>query len=86
MPALFGSESFLLFLPENIKIGVHRTIILPFAFYGCKTWFITSRREHRLQIFEGAERIFQLTRKESGKNFMMKRLMICVFHQILWRL
>jgi hypothetical protein len=29
-----------------------RTIILPVVLYGCETWFLTSREEHRLRVFE----------------------------------
>jgi hypothetical protein len=31
---------------------MYRTIILPFVLYGCGTWFLTLREEHRLRIFE----------------------------------
>jgi hypothetical protein len=37
-------------LSKNIKI--YRTIILPVVFYGCKTWLLTFREEHRLRVFE----------------------------------
>jgi hypothetical protein len=28
------------------------TIILLLVFYGCETWFLTLREEHRLRVFE----------------------------------
>jgi hypothetical protein len=28
------------------------TIILPVILYGCETWFLTLREEHRLGVFE----------------------------------
>ena len=28
------------------------TIILPVVFYGCETWPLTLREEHRLRVFE----------------------------------
>jgi hypothetical protein len=31
---------------------MHRTIILPVVLYGCETWSLTLREEHRLRIFE----------------------------------
>jgi hypothetical protein len=37
---------------KNIKIKIHRTIILPVVFYGCETWSVTLRVEHRLRVFE----------------------------------
>jgi hypothetical protein len=38
-------------LLKNIKIIIYRTIILPVALYGCETWFLTLREEHRLSVF-----------------------------------
>ena len=35
----------------NIKITAYRTIILPVVSYGCETWSLTSREEHRLRVF-----------------------------------
>ena len=29
-----------------------RTIILPIVLYGCETWSLTLRKEHRLRVFE----------------------------------
>jgi len=39
-------------LSRNIKIKIYRTIILPRAFYGCKTWSLTLREERKLRVFE----------------------------------
>ena len=39
-------------LSKNLKILIHRTIILPIVLYGCATWLLTLREEHRLQVFE----------------------------------
>jgi hypothetical protein len=30
----------------------YKTIILPVVLYGCKTWSLTLREEHRLRVFE----------------------------------
>jgi hypothetical protein len=30
----------------------HRSIILPVVLYGCETWSVTLREEHRLRVFE----------------------------------
>ena len=38
-------------LSKNLKIKICRTIILPVA-YGCETWSLTLREEHRLRVFE----------------------------------
>jgi hypothetical protein len=31
---------------------MHRTTILLVALYGCETWYVTLREEHRLCVFE----------------------------------
>jgi hypothetical protein len=35
-----------------VKIKIHKTIILPVVLYGCETWSLTLREEHRLRVFE----------------------------------
>ena len=39
-------------LPKNIKIKIHRTVILPVVLYGCETWSLTLMDERRLRMFE----------------------------------
>jgi hypothetical protein len=39
-------------LSKNTKIKIYRTISLPVVFYGCETWSLTLRVEHRLRVFE----------------------------------
>jgi hypothetical protein len=41
-------------------------MILPVAVYGCETWSLTLREEHRLRVFEKRvlRRIFGLKRNE----------------------
>ena len=36
----------------NLKIEIYRTIILPVVLYGCETWSLTLKEEHRLRVFE----------------------------------
>jgi uncharacterized protein (UPF0332 family) len=38
-------------LSKNLKIKIHRTIILPVVLYGCETWSLTLREERRLPVF-----------------------------------
>jgi hypothetical protein len=33
---------------KNLEIKIHKTIILPVVLYGCETWSLTLREEHRL--------------------------------------
>jgi len=46
-------QNFLSFslLPNNLKINIYRTIILP-VLNGCETWSFTMREERRLRVFE----------------------------------
>jgi hypothetical protein len=39
-------------LSKNLKIRMHRTIILPVVFYGYETWSLTLMEKSRLRIFE----------------------------------
>ena len=39
-------------LSTNLKIKIYRTIILPVVMYGCETWSLTLREEHRLRVFK----------------------------------
>jgi hypothetical protein len=39
-------------LLKNLKIIIFKTIILPVVLYGCETWSVTLREEHRLRVFE----------------------------------
>jgi hypothetical protein len=39
-------------LSKNLKISIYKTIILPVVLYGCETWSLTLREEHRLRVFE----------------------------------
>jgi hypothetical protein len=38
-------------LLKNLKIRIYKTIILPVILYGCETWSLTLREEHRLGVF-----------------------------------
>jgi hypothetical protein len=47
-------QSFLSYrlLSRNVKVEIYKTIILPVVLYGCETWSVTLREEHRLRVFE----------------------------------
>jgi hypothetical protein len=53
-------------LSRNIKTRIYKTIILPVVLYGCETWSLTLREEHRLRVFENRvlRRIFGPKRDE----------------------
>jgi hypothetical protein len=39
-------------LSRNVKIKIYKIIILPVVLYGCETWSLTLREEHRSRVFE----------------------------------
>ncbi|KAJ4446465.1 hypothetical protein ANN_13161 [Periplaneta americana] len=39
-------------LSKNLKVRIYKTVILPVLLYGCETWTLTLREEHRLRVFE----------------------------------
>jgi hypothetical protein len=45
---------------------IYKTVILPVILYGCETWSLTLREEHRLRVFENKvlRRIFGPRRDE----------------------
>jgi hypothetical protein len=38
-------------LSKNV-VRIYKTIILPVVLYGCETWSLTARVEHKLRVFE----------------------------------
>jgi hypothetical protein len=66
---LFSLKSFV--FPSHIrkpKIKIYKTVILPVVLYGCETWSLALRKEHRLRVFEnrGLRGIFGPKREEDG--------------------
>jgi hypothetical protein len=53
---------------ENLKMKIYKTVILPVVLYGCETWSLTLREEHRLRVFENRvlRKIFGPKREEDG--------------------
>jgi hypothetical protein len=53
-------------LSRNVKVKIYKAIILPVVLYGCETWSLTLREEHRLRVFENRilRRIFGLKQDE----------------------
>jgi hypothetical protein len=39
-------------LSKNLKIRIYKTITMPVVLYGCETWSLILREEHRLRVFE----------------------------------
>ena len=38
-------------LSKNLKIKIYRTLILPVGLYGCETWSLALKEEHKLRVF-----------------------------------
>jgi len=53
-------------LSKNLKIKIHRTIIMPVVVCGCATWSLTLREERRLWVFENnvLRRVFRTKKGE----------------------
>jgi hypothetical protein len=46
----FQNLLFSCLLSRNIKIRIYKIIILPVVVYGCETWPLTLREEHKLRM------------------------------------
>ncbi|KAJ4431758.1 hypothetical protein ANN_20363 [Periplaneta americana] len=45
-------------LSKNLKVRIYKTVILPVLLYGCETWTLTLREEHRFRVFENKTLVF----------------------------
>jgi hypothetical protein len=48
-------------LSKNVKIRIYKSAVLPVILYGCETWSLTFREEHRVRVLS---RIFVAKRNE----------------------
>jgi hypothetical protein len=39
-------------LSKNVKVRIYKTIVFLVVLYGCETWSLTVREEHKLRVFE----------------------------------
>ena len=67
---------------KKLKVKTYRTIAVPVVLYGCETWSLTLREEHRLRVFENKVlwKIFVAKTKlqESGESYIMLSYMHCI--------
>jgi hypothetical protein len=75
-------------LSINLKVKIHKTIILPVVLYVCETWSLILREEHRLRVFESRvlRGIFGTKRVEvtgEWRKLHKGSFIICTHHQIL---
>jgi hypothetical protein len=59
-------------LSRKVKVKIYKTKILPVVLYGCETWSLALREEHRLGVFENRvlRRIFGPKRDEVTGEWM----------------
>jgi hypothetical protein len=74
-------------LSKYIKIRIYKTIVLLVVLYGCETWSLTLREEHRLRVIENRvlRRIFGPKKYEVtgvGENCIMRSFTTCTLRQI----
>jgi hypothetical protein len=76
-------------LYKNVKIRIYRSTILPVVLYGCETWSLTLRKEHRLRVFENRvlRRIFGPKTDDvmgggGGENCITRSFVICTLRQV----
>jgi hypothetical protein len=56
-------------ISKNLKIKIYKTVILPVVLYGCETWSLNLREEHRGRFFENRVlRIFGPKREGDGSQ------------------
>jgi hypothetical protein len=68
-------------ISKNLKVKIYNTVILPFVLYGCKTWSLTLREEHRLRVFENKVlKIFgpKGWKTDRGENCMVMNFTACI--------
>ena len=70
---------------KKLKVNTYKTIILPVVLYGCETWSLTLREEHRLRVFENKvlRKIFGAKKdelQENGESYIMLSYMHCILH------
>jgi hypothetical protein len=53
-------------LSKNTKIEIYRTVMLPVVLYGCETWPLTLRDEHRLRVFE--RRVLRRLKRDEARG------------------
>ena len=75
-------------LSKKLKVNTYKTIILPVVLYGCETWSLTLREEHRLKVFENKvlRKIFGAKKtkfQENGESYIMLSYMHCIFRLTL---
>ncbi|KAJ4452266.1 hypothetical protein ANN_03784 [Periplaneta americana] len=59
-------------LSKNLKVRIYKTVILPVLLYGCETWTLTLREEHRLRVFENKSESPSFTTIQNNRSYQDK--------------
>jgi hypothetical protein len=72
-------------ISKNLKIKIYKTAILPVVLYGCETWSLTLREEHRVSENRVLRRTFGPKREEDGswRKLHNDDPHSCILHRIL---
>jgi hypothetical protein len=61
-------------LSRNVYLKIYKTIIPPVILYGCVTWSVTLKEEHRLRVFENRVLRITLTPKKDEVTGELRKL------------
>ncbi|KAJ4432787.1 hypothetical protein ANN_21426 [Periplaneta americana] len=69
-------------LSKNLKVRIYKTVILPVILYGCETWTLTLREEHRLRVFENKNFVViaEICTRVRGRRKPAPLTKVTVFH------
>ena len=72
-------------LSKKLKVNTYKTIILPVVLYGCETWSLTLREEHRLRVFENKvfRKTFGAKLQENGESYILLSYTHCILRLTL---
>jgi hypothetical protein len=75
------------FTVKDIKVRIHKIIILSVVLYGCETWSLRVREVHKLRVLENMvfRRIFGPKKDgvlEGEENCITRSFIICTLRQV----
>jgi hypothetical protein len=65
---------------KKVKIKIYKTVILPVVLYGCETWCLTLREEHRPRVFE--KRVLRIFGPKMEEDRSWRKLHNNEFHAL----
>ncbi|KAJ4430278.1 hypothetical protein ANN_22490 [Periplaneta americana] len=69
---MIDDDMWIILLSKNLKVRIYKTVvILADVLYGCETWTLTLREEHKLRVFENKvlRKIFGAKRDEDTEEW-----------------